>query len=183
MCIKRVEAWAFDGKTYEHEIDAVQVAVENMIGNPGTAKAVLGRIGELLPLLNRYDELRVERAAGRAAPGNAEKDPSPEGPDAPPMPPAAVCDLLASTFRNKAKDNKPAMQKVIRGAGYEDLAELLDQATDMHVNALLAKLMDNSVGKEVLDAQGHSVTCRARATGFEADCNCGVLIRNRAIYR
>lgn len=181
MCIRKVEAWAFDGKTYEREIDAVQHAVENMIGNPGTAKAVLGRIGELLPLLNRYAELRDPKIAEVAAPSNEQKGPAAD--EDPPMPPEAVRELLVNSIRNKAKtEGKPEMRKLIEEAGYADLGELSNEASDMHVNALLAKVTESPVSGQVLDAQGHKADCRARATGYEADCRCGVLIRNRTTY-
>lgn len=179
MCIKKVEAWAYDGNTYPTEIDALSSAINHTIGNTGTAKLVLENLPVLLPLLDRYAEITEELSAGIKARISAGKDPAP---DAPPMPPAAVRDLLASTFREKAKADKPGMQFIIRNAGYADLAELLENASDMHVNALLAKLVSNSVGGATLDAQGHDKSCRARATGFEADCRCGVLILNRTLY-
>lgn len=180
MCIKKVEAWAFGDKTYDQEIDATKAAIESIIGNAGVAKIIFEKIDKLLPLLDRFAELRMYDDAAKVVPTNAGKDPSPE---APPMAPAAVRDLLAATFRNEAKEDKAGMQAIIRNAGYADLTDLIDRASDMHVNALLAKLMHNKVDGRILDAQGHSAPCRARLTGFEASCSCGVLIRNRSAYK
>lgn len=176
MCsIKKVEAWAFGDKTFDHEIDATKAAIEHLIGNAGVSKIIFEKADKLLPLLDRFAELQMYDQAGKAAPETAGKDPTA-------MPPAEVRDLLAATFREKAKISKPTMQGVIRDAGYTDLADLFERASDMHVNALLAKLVGNSVGRAVLDAQGHTEGCRARSTGFEADCRCGVLILNRSLY-
>lgn len=176
MCsIKKVEAWAFGDKTFDHEIDATKAAIEHLIGNAGVSKIIFEKADKLLPLLDRFAELQMYDQAGKAAPETAGKDPAA-------MSPAEVRDLLAATFRSKAKGNKIAMQAVIRDAGYADLSDLIDRASDMHVNALLAKLMGVIVNRVALDAQGHTVSCRARATGFEADCRCGVLILNRSLY-
>lgn len=176
MCsIKKVEAWAFGDKTFDHEIDATKAAIEHIIGNAGVSKIIFEKADKLLPLLDRFAELQTHEQAGKVASETAGKDPTA-------MPPAEVRALLAATFREKAKADKPAMQTVIRYAGYEDLADLLERASDMHVNALLAKLVGNSVGKHVLDAQSHTASCRARVTGFEADCRCGKLIVNRSLY-
>lgn len=182
MCITKVEAWAFDGKTYEHEIDAVQHAVENMLGNAGMAKTVLGRIGELLPLLDRYATLKRQAAGPKTS--KAEKVGKDPGPEAPPMSPDAVRELLVNTFRNKAREDKgkPKMQTLIRDAGFDDLTHLKEQASDLYVNALLAKVTESPVSGQVLDVQGHDKSCASRLRGYEADCRCGKLIRHRSLY-
>lgn len=182
MCIKKVEAYAYDGKTYPREIDAIIAAIAKRIGNnEAIARNVADSAADLIPLLNRVAELRAPKKAEEAAPESAGKDP---GPDAPPMPPEAVRELLVNTIRNKAREDKgkPKMQTLIRDAGFDDLTHLKEQASDLYVNALLAKVTESPVSGQVLDVQGHDKSCASRLHGYEADCRCGKLIRHRSLY-
>lgn len=53
MCIKKVEAWSFDGQTYDSERKALRAAVGKIVNNPGVAEHVMSNAESLLPYLKR----------------------------------------------------------------------------------------------------------------------------------
>ena len=69
MCIQKVEAWSFDGKTYPREIDAVVAAIAKRIGNnEAIARNVADSAADLIPLLQRVVEMRAEHSQTNGTP-------------------------------------------------------------------------------------------------------------------
>lgn len=59
MNIKKIEAYSFDGKTYETEEAAIQAAIAKRIGNtPAVARNIADSAADLIPLLQRVLEIR-----------------------------------------------------------------------------------------------------------------------------
>jgi len=174
--IKEVPSFRYNGKLYDTRSAAVAAGLGEIADDikrnfaHGPLDGLVKHSAALIFLLSEYR--KEEEADGPAS----SKDPEPD--DAP-MPPQAVRELLANTIRGKAKNDRSGMQTFVSNAGYGDLPALLHYATDAHVNTLLAKLVESPVSGQVLDVQGHRPACAARATGYEADCRCGVLILNR----
>lgn len=59
MCITKVEAWSFDGKTYPTEALAIKAAVGKIVSNEALTNAVLQHAEELMPYLERIVEIRA----------------------------------------------------------------------------------------------------------------------------
>ncbi len=54
MCITQIQAFAFEGKTYVREIDAITAAIAKRIGNnEAIARNVIDSATDLIPLLER----------------------------------------------------------------------------------------------------------------------------------
>lgn len=76
MCITKIEAYAYDGKTYTREIDAIIAAVAKRIGNnEAIARNITDSASDLIPLLQRVVELKAPASGNDAAPETAGKDP------------------------------------------------------------------------------------------------------------
>lgn len=182
MTISKIEAWR-DSKGGVHVTERAALANEVLIVTGfkmSDADTVIANADKLVPLLQRIIDMAAEAAAPTKPPALPESDGRPAAEtavDPSDMTPDQVRDLLKTTMIQHP--DKAAIRQTIESAGYRDLLELLDRASDEHVRALLAKVVRSQVSGRVLDAQGHAVNCKSRATGYEADCHCGVLDKHR----
>lgn len=69
MCITKIEAWSFEGKTFPREIDAIIAAIAKRIGNnEAIARNVADSAADLIPLLQRVVEMRAENSRTNGTP-------------------------------------------------------------------------------------------------------------------
>ncbi len=61
MCITKVQAWSFDGKTYASEGLAIRAAVGKAVSNEALAQIVIDNSSTLIPLLQRIVEIEEEK--------------------------------------------------------------------------------------------------------------------------
>lgn len=76
MCITKVEAWSFDGKTYPTEGRAIHAAVTKLIDNAGVAQKVIDCSSDLIPLLQRVVEIEAEKHQPARAAATTDRDPA-----------------------------------------------------------------------------------------------------------
>jgi len=78
MCIKKVEAWSFDGKTYPTEDAALRAAITKHLGTNAAANEAMRNADDLVPLLQRVIDNRSGNVAAEVTSENDDKDPEPE---------------------------------------------------------------------------------------------------------
>jgi len=77
MCIKKVEAWSFDGKTYPTEDAALRAAITKHLGTNAAGNEAMRNADDLVPLLQRVIDNRSGNVAAEVTSENDDKDPEP----------------------------------------------------------------------------------------------------------
>lgn len=125
MCIKKVEAWSFDGQTYDSERKAIRAAVGKIVNNPGVAEHVINSAEALLPYLERVIQLDAPvDASGTTATGTEVTSEKLDG-----EPKRLSNKVLIDALRQGGIKTSLAAQRFIDECGYQDFEHFLRRAT------------------------------------------------------
>lgn len=140
MCITKIEAFAYDGKTYTQEIDAIRAAVAKRIGNnEAIARNITDSAADLIPLLQRAMEINAAKNANSAAPAKAQEGPADE------KDPAARRSALIGRLQAWGQKDADAAKAFLTTEGFERLAEIDDTTHVLKVERMHADLDEKGV--------------------------------------